>query len=104
MEAASKLNYLASIINSSSAIADVHVIGYTDQFGSDSYNMALSKKRVDAVKQYLDANSRLDTRIADMRGLGKAPKTDCSSISNRDDRIACMRKERRVEIEFKYRR
>jgi OOP family OmpA-OmpF porin len=99
--AMTKLNALAQIINQSSAIKDVHIIGFTDQFGSDDYNLTLSKQRVQAVEDYLDHRSRLDTHAADIRGLGKAPKTDCESVSGREDRIACMRKERRVEIEFK---
>ncbi len=101
-DATSKLNNLSQIINNSSAIRDVQIVGFTDQFGSDSYNMALSKRRVKSVEDYLDQRSRLDTQAADIRGLGKAPKTGCDSVKGREDKIACMQKERRVEIEFKF--
>lgn len=103
MEAIGKLDHLVSVINASSAITDVKIIGYTDQFGSDSYNLHLSEKRVHAVETYLNGRSRLASVPGDIRGLGKAnAESDCQAVSNRADRIACMRKERRVEVEFKY--
>ncbi|MDZ7776157.1 MAG: OmpA family protein [Bacteroidales bacterium] len=37
--------------------SNVIVEGYTDSFGGDAYNLALSQKRSDAVTQYLNANS-----------------------------------------------
>lgn len=72
-EADTKLDNLAKLINESKQIGDVSVVGYTDQLGTDSYNVALAKKRVAAVREYLDKRSRLDTKAADIRAVGKAP-------------------------------
>ncbi|MBN8542772.1 MAG: OmpA family protein [Alphaproteobacteria bacterium] len=101
MEAATKLDDLSAIINASKAIADVSVHGFTDQFGKDDYNLDLANRRAAAVKAYLDGKSRLSSTLAEVKGLGKsAPEAGCDT-GTRDAKIACMFKERRVEIEFK---
>ena len=104
-KAQAKLDQLAQIINSSAAIADVRIHGFTDQFGSSSYNEVLANKRAAAVKGYLDGQSRLASTVAEVKGLGKSsPAEGCESLKARDEKIACMAKERRVEIEFKAQR
>ena len=101
-ESLNKLSEISTIINRSDAIMDVHVHGYTDQFGSDTYNLKLATERAAAVEQYLDRNSRLDTTVAEVRGLGKAsPEKECAALKNRVKKISCMASERRVEVEFK---
>lgn len=101
-EAMAKLDYLARVINSSRAIKDAHIIGFTDVIGASDYNMRLSQRRARAVEMYLDRRTRLDTRVADIRGLGEAPDDGrCRGLA-RPQRIACLRPQRRVEIEFKY--
>lgn len=103
-EATAKLDELSNVINNSTAITDVTIHGFTDQMGTASYNDALANKRVAAVKSYLDAKSRLQAE-GDIKGLGKsAPEEECKSIKKRADKISCMAKERRVEIEFNARK
>lgn len=95
-----KLDELANVINGASSITDVTIHGFTDQIGTASYNDALANKRVEAVKAYLDSKSRLKAE-GDIKGLGKsAPEAACEAIKKRAERITCMGKERRVEIEF----
>ena len=104
-ESVAKLDGLSQIINSSSAIADVRIHGFTDQFGTSDYNSKLASSRAAAVKSYLDGKSRLSSTIGDIKGIGKsAPEAECEAIKKRNDKIACMAKERRVEIEFKAQR
>lgn len=104
-ESQGKLDALSEVINSSASIADVRIHGFTDQFGTSSYNEVLANKRAAAVKTYLDGKSRLDTTVAEVKGLGKsAPAEGCEADKKRDAKIACMAKERRVEIEFKAQR
>lgn len=99
-EGMTKLDQLAEVINSSKAITDVTIHGFTDQIGTDSYNQALAQKRVDSVKTYLDSKSRLQAQ-GDIRGLGKAsPEAECEKLKKRAEKISCMAKERRVEVEF----
>lgn len=99
-EGTAKLDQLAGIINDSQAITDVTIHGFTDQLGTTSYNDALANKRVAAVKTYLDSKSRLKAQ-GDIRGLGKSdPDAACTTVKKRAEKISCMAKERRVEIEF----
>lgn len=100
-ESTAKLDQVAQVVNSSKAITNVIIHGYTDQIGSDSYNAALATKRVEAVKTYLDSKSRLTSQGGDIRGVGKSsPEEACANVKKRQEKIACMAKERRVEIEF----
>ena len=98
-EGTAKLDQLSTIINDSSAITDVTIHGFTDQIGTTSYNDALANKRVATVKAYLDSKSRIKAE-GDIKGLGKAsPEEGCADLK-RAEKITCMAKERRVEIEF----
>ncbi len=46
--------------------------GYTDSFGSDEYNLDLSKRRAEAVKQYLIDALGINPAQIETRGYGKA--------------------------------
>jgi OmpA-OmpF porin, OOP family len=101
-ESAAKLDGLAQIINNSASIKDVRIHGFTDQFGTTGYNDKLANARAAVVKSYLDGKSRLATTVGDVKGIGKSsPEAGCGAIKKRIDKIACMAKERRVEVEFK---
>jgi outer membrane protein OmpA-like peptidoglycan-associated protein len=100
-QAKGKLQQLVGAINQSSRISGLSIHGYTDQFGSDDYNAKLAAKRAAEVKLYLDGNSKLQSSIGDVRGLGKASaQEECATLKARTKRIACMASERRVEIEL----
>ena len=90
-----------NVINKSSEVEGIIIHGFTDQFGSDSYNSSLAEKRAAAVRSYITGNSRLKTVEGDIRGLGKsAVEGDCEKLTKRAAKIACMKNERRVELEF----
>ncbi len=99
-EAKSKLTSLAQQINGSKRVTEVHMVGFTDQIGSASYNQALSQKRVDAVHAYLSPLIKLaiDPASAEFRAAGKAPNSKCDAVKKRAERINCMHEERRVEV------
>ena len=72
----------------------VHIIGYTDSTGSDSYNLQLSQKRAHAVQRYLNAQS-VDRRRMRTAGRGEAqPIADNATSAGRSQN-------RRVEIYLK---
>jgi outer membrane protein OmpA-like peptidoglycan-associated protein len=50
---------------------NVEIRGYTDSVGSEEYNLNLSQKRADAVKQYL-VNSNIDSSRIIAKGYGEA--------------------------------
>ncbi len=49
---------------------EIEVSGHTDNIGSDSYNMNLSQKRADAVKNYLTSKGIAANRVSS-KGYGK---------------------------------
>ena len=94
---------LNSIIDSISGfnIDIIAVTGYTDRIGSDNYNLVLSQKRADAVKNYLlQAGISKDKIVT--QGKGKANpvtgNTCKGSVSNK--LIACLAPDRRAIIEI----
>lgn len=102
-EEAAKLDKLAAVVNGASGVSDVVIHGFTDQFGSESYNQKLAEKRAEAVRDYLNTRTpHVNVATGDIRGLGKAkPEESCLRIKKRTARIACMKAERRVELELK---
>ncbi len=68
----------------------IEIQGYTDDIGEDDYNLNLSQKRADALKEYLLQNNISNTIIA--IGFGKRnPKFKSDNLKS---------KNRRVEIHF----
>lgn len=81
--------------------ASVHIVGHTDPTGPADMNEKLSKRRADAVKQYLVSRG-IDAKRIQTEGKGGAqplPKTrDCDALP-RMEKIICYAPDRRVEIE-----
>jgi len=74
------------------------ITGYTDRFGSATYNQALSQSRADTVADYLSTQgiSRGDIRTA---GRGEAdPVVTCPGSVATQSVTECLRPNRRVEI------
>ena len=70
----------------------IEIQGYTDDIGTDAYNLNLSQKRADALKEYLLQNNVSNTIVA--IGFGKSnPKFNNSDASLKP-------KNRRVEVYF----
>jgi OOP family OmpA-OmpF porin len=80
-------------------------VGYTDRIGPDAYNLALSQRRAQAVKDYLVSKGIEPNRIY-TEGKGKAnPVKQCpdpsakGEVRNRTQLIQCLQPNRRVEVE-----
>jgi OOP family OmpA-OmpF porin len=88
----------------------VRIVGHADRIGSDQYNLDLSQRRAQAVKEYLAQNGTGSDRV-DTEGVGESnPVTgnECDRMgparkSNRK-LVACLQPDRRVEIELLGRR
>ena len=75
-------------------IKQIRVIGYTDNIGSDEYNLKLSLQRAQSVADYLINCAKIDAKLFKIEGKGKAnPIAPNDSDENRA-------KNRRVEIKL----
>jgi OOP family OmpA-OmpF porin len=81
----------------------ITVTGHTDRIGSHAYNMKLSTRRAEAVKNYLVASAGIPAgRIAARGTDGSDPVTkpgDCKGKKVTKALIACLQPDRRVEVE-----
>lgn len=88
--ATSKLNQLVTFLNNYPS-RTVSIEGYTDNVGSDDYNLGLSQRRADSVKSYLTVQGIASTRLAaDGRG-------ESSPVAGNDS-AAGRQQNRRVEV------
>jgi outer membrane protein OmpA-like peptidoglycan-associated protein len=104
-ESAAKLDRIAQVVNSSREISGAQVLGFTDQFGSEAFNQGLATRRAEAVRTYLrarrDPASQVVIGEVELRGIGKSEPQGCRDrYKTRNEQIACMAPQRRVEIEF----
>ncbi|MBD5391731.1 OmpA family protein [bacterium] len=86
------LNSVAKVLNKYSN-STVMVMGYTDNTGSDSYNMTLSKQRANAVALYLQGQ---DVKANRFEIMGMGPSNPIAS----NDTAAGRAQNRRVEIKI----
>jgi OOP family OmpA-OmpF porin len=79
-------------------------VGHADRIGSDSYNMGLSRKRAEAVRDHLVGKGIEAGRIrAEARGESEAATgTACQKMGpeSRSNRklVECLQRDRRVEV------
>jgi len=75
-------------------------VGYADRIGEEDYNLELSERRAEAVRDYLaDLGIELKLISAEGRGEG-APVTGDACHGRRGDAlVACLQPDRRVELE-----
>ncbi len=82
----------------------VIIAGHTDSKGSDEYNLELSQKRADSVKNWLIEKAGIDSSVIETIGYGEskpvAPNTNPDGSDNPEGR----QKNRRVEIVIKKRK
>jgi len=93
-----KLDEIASALIANPQIGNVRISGYTDRLGSDSYNLQLSQRRANAVKQYLVSKGVAASRLAAI-GRGKADPVVSCNQKQRAALIDCLAPNRRVVVE-----
>ncbi|TCJ97892.1 SmpA/OmlA family protein [Volucribacter psittacicida] len=75
----------------------IRVAGYTDRLGSESYNLALSQQRAEAVKQYLVTLGISSNKISSI-GYGKSEQVKSCEGETGKELKNCLAPNRRVVI------
>lgn len=92
-----RLDELVQQVRSASAVEDIRIVGYTDRIGNAQYNLALSRRRADAVRNYL-VERGVPAAAIQVEGRGSAdPVVQCGKMK-RAGLIACLAPNRRVEL------
>jgi outer membrane protein OmpA-like peptidoglycan-associated protein len=99
-EAEPQLAQLADVIKQYPG-ASVHIEGYTDSKGSDDYNLALSQRRADSVRDWLASHGGIAATSVSTRGLGEANPVAPNEKPDGSDNPKGRQQNRRVEITVK---
>lgn len=91
------LTVLGPLIAKQAAHHPVVVNGYTDAIGSDGYNLALSDRRAQAVRDWLAARAYLPNSTA-IKGYGKADPVAPNANPDGSDDPQGRAKNRRVDV------
>jgi len=96
-----RLDVLAERAKGLQGIERIVLVGHTDRLGSDEHNQPLSLQRATAVRDHLVARG-MDAALFTVEGRGSAePVKSCSDGLARNALIACLRDNRRVEVEIR---
>ena len=92
----SQLRIVAQLLKRSNG--ELNISGHTDDVGTEAYNMDLSRRRAEAVKQALIADGVEGNRIS-TRGMGKSQPRRSYRVGDSRQTISTIRSEnRRAEI------
>ena len=97
-DARSKLDDLVGQLRSVN-LEVIIAVGHADRLGSDAYNMKLSVRRADSVKDYLVSKGIGASRIYTEGKGERQPVKDCKGSGKTKELIACLEPNRRVETE-----
>jgi len=88
-----------SALTDAKRLQRIRLTGHADRMGADAYNLRLSQRRADAVKQYL-ASKGVPAASIEAYGRGEAdPVVHCND-RNRAALIRCLAPNRRVRVEI----
>lgn len=95
-----ELRALAREVEDGARIDSMRVTGHTDRIGPAEYNQRLSERRANSVVEFLSGLSAFSGMDIQGRGMGEtAPVVQCED-KPRDELIACLQPNRRVEVEI----
>ena len=93
-----KLDEIAEVLKRNPQFDRVTITGHTDHLGTDAYNLALSKRRAGAVKDYLVGRG-VEPRRLETVGKGESePVVQCGN-STGAELVKCLEPNRRVEVQ-----
>lgn len=90
------LDRFVTMLGQQAAVLRIRVTGHTDRLGSDAYNLALSRRRAEAVRRYLLARAVEVEIVTDGAGAAQ-PRVACPGTADART-VACLQPNRRVEL------
>lgn len=93
-----RLDAIAAALAADASITDVDITGYADRLGSAAYNLRLSERRAEAVRNYLIGKG-IDGGRLKAYGRGEDNPVVTCNEKRRADLIKCLEPNRRVEVE-----
>lgn len=104
-QAQAKLGRLAELVQRPAQFDHIRVLGYTDRIGTDAYNMGLSQRRAQAVRDYLVSHDQIPASKIEMIAMGKKdPRVACEGVHGSQALIKCLAPNRRVEVYLTFER
>jgi outer membrane protein OmpA-like peptidoglycan-associated protein len=97
IDAQDKVSHIASVLKQRASERRISIEGHTDSIGSDSYNLALSEQRAQAVARELSADGVREKRLA-ARGFGEKYPVAPNTREDGSDNPSGRAKNRRVEV------
>ena len=93
---------LADLLKTSGTVSYVHITGHADKIGEEKYNDRLSNKRADKVVAFLKKQGfDYPTQVVESKGEAY-PISHCDVTLPKDQLVACVAKDRRVDIDIIY--
>ncbi len=98
-DAITKLTRLVQLVEKPDQFSNIRVVGYTDRIGTDEYNVSLSKRRAESVRDFLVSQNNVSQGKIEVTAMGKSnPRVMCDGAYDRTELIDCLAHNRRVEI------
>ena len=99
-EAQEELDQLAERIGSYPHVVQVEVAGHTDRIGPADYNEELSRRRAEAVADYLRSRTQVSQADIKIRAAGESePVVQCENTGSAQALIECLQPNRRVVVD-----
>lgn len=98
-QAEETLAQLAEVIDDRLAGDEIAVVGFTDAKGTPDYNLDLSRRRAQAVQEFLSGVLDTDPSFA-VEGRGEADPVAANELEDGSDNPEGRRRNRRVELSF----
>ena len=97
-----ELNELVARLKEFNHVEGVSIKGTADRVGGNDYNVRLSQKRANNVKNYLAARG-VNVRGATVEAIGEdMPVTECGDDLSHSELVSCLQEDRRVEVKLHY--
>lgn len=104
-EAEQTLDDMARRLNGYPDVTQVVISGYTDRIGTEAYNKDLSRRRAQAVADYLSARTDVSRTGIEVRAMGEAdPLVECHNTGSFKALVECLQPNRRVTVDVSARR